>query len=133
MRILLATIAALALTAAPSPASPLSKERAHARAYGLLEQDQIADLFDMRPIVGWQMQPASECARVSARTVRCAFVVRREPPLQDCGATLTMRQRSWYIGWTISTHPGPQARCSPRAAQLAMGPQGRRGIDTVWG
>ena len=106
----------------------LSKAGAYAKAQAVLGDSQMADLFDTRPILGWQLQRASECARLSSRTVRCAFVVRRAAPLTDCGATVTMTRRSWYVGWEISTHPGPRAHCSPRAARLAMGAPSVRAI-----
>lgn len=121
MRTLLTTLAATALLAAPAGAAPLSKQRAYEKAYDVLETHQVVYLFDREPILGWQLQPARECERLSARRVRCAFRVERREPLGECGGTVTLIRRSWYIGWRISSHPWPDAPCDARAARAALG------------
>jgi hypothetical protein len=121
--------------ASTSPAGShhfLPKTRAYAKAYDVLEHDQIADLFDDQPIRGWQLQPARECERLSARRVRCAFAVQRAEPLGECGGTITLIRWSWYVGWRISAHPGPDSPCDARAAGAAQGRHAFRSIRSVY-
>lgn len=127
-----ATILFLAIPSTASATVELSKERANLRALEVLEDHQIAYLFDQRPIIGWQLQRPDECQRLSSARVQCAFVVRRMRPLRMCGAKITLIRRSWYIGWRLSTHPGPRARCDTRASTAVTGRPSRRLAATVF-